>query len=182
MTERLGGHEQRPEQDITFDEKVVLISRIRGLAPYRGQAVDRFGSFVTHFNHADGEGFTSIYIPGLSGHKEQGKIFSDSVQVMERRLEEEMGGISLVRVKSYIVHEENYILEYVDELRAFDTATGKPIQENFRENPEGVLAAQLLEYPRRVADFTRERLEELHRHLDTIDPEDTFELPDSSST
>jgi hypothetical protein len=182
MTEHLGGHEYEKEQEITREEKIALISRARTLAPYRGQPIDQFGSFVTHFYHADDEGFTSIYIPGLSGHTEPGRLFSDSVQVMDRRLEEEIEGISLVRIRSYIVHETTLILEYVNELRAFDTQTGKPIQEDFRQDPERLVEAQLLEYPDRIAAFTRQRLIELHQHLDTLDSEDTFEFPNASNT
>lgn len=120
-----------------------------------------------------------VYIPGLSGHTEPGRLFSDIVQVMDRRLEEEIKGISIVRIKSYTIHETTLIPEYIDELRTFDTQTGRPIQADFRDNPHGFLAAQLLEYPRRVAGFTRDKLVELHRHLDSLDPNDTLQFPDT---
>lgn len=179
MNEHLGHYEEPNE--ISIDERRSLIARVRALAPYTGQPVDQFGSYVTHYYHDDDDGFTSIYIPGLSGHIEPGKLFSDSVQVMDRRLEEEIGNISVVRVKSYVVHEADFTLEYSDELRTFDTQTGQLLQPDIQTDAEMVHEAQMYELPRRIAEFTHERLTELLHHLDTLDPKDTFQFPGTSN-
>lgn len=63
MNERLGSHDKGEDtSEMSREEKLAMIARARKLAPFKGQAVDEYGSFVTHFRHQDDEGgFTSIY-------------------------------------------------------------------------------------------------------------------------
>ena len=179
MNEHMPTHDKEPEASLK--DKMALVSRARQIAPFRGQPVDRFGSFVTNFNHAEGEGFTSIYIPGLSGVEQLGPGISDSIQIIRREPEELDASRTLVHLTSYAIHETDFSTEYKTDIRIFDTITGKEIRPQ-QEDLFEMMVAHAMERHLRAAAFTASRLDEVNAHLDTLDPEDTFQIPEASSS
>jgi hypothetical protein len=174
MSEYPGSHNVEPDVEITDDQKRTLIARARAFAPFRGQPVDVFGSYVTHFNHQDEDGFTSIYIPGLSGTVNEGDLFSDNIQIVKRVPEFVDDWRAIMHITSYGIHETSMVTEYITDIRFFNVETGEEIRTPKTQVER--IEASIEEYHTRMEPITTSLLVDLNRLLDSLDPNDTRDV------
>jgi len=168
MNERL-----RPdESEINNDAKQAFIEKARNLAPFKRQHVDVFGSYVTNFEQENG--YTSVYIPGLAGHLQDGELIDDAVRILERKPEELDNGFTIVRIKNYIVHVINLKAQYREDVKVFDS-DGNSVNADVTPDMKQYIEAYDMDKILGVSPvFTYDRLHEVYDLLDSLDPNDTF--------
>lgn len=170
MNERLYSH----EREISDDEKRALINRARQLAPYNGQRVDNFGAYATNFDQKHG-GYTSIYIPSMAGLESEDEMIDDAVRIIERVIVEENENVTIIRNKSYKIHEASLEATYGEAIKVFDTETGKPIRSEIEQDLSAVVEAYDLEQKHGPSPvFTHDRLREVNELLDSLDPSERW--------
>ncbi len=173
MNERLTPPSE--DREITDEQKRQLIDTIRELAPFKGQPIDRFGSYETRFLYGEDDGYVSVYIPGLSGVELPDGFVDDAVRVIKRIPEDLGNGTTMVRMCAYIIHESDLSAEYSEDVKGFDTETGVRVGPKPTEDIESFLEAYHLEQELRIdPTFTDERKQELETLLASLNPDDTF--------
>jgi hypothetical protein len=175
MSERRKPDKYRP---LTDDEKRDVIARAREFVPYdERSAIDQLGSYAKHFRLQDEPGFVSIYMPGLAGTHILGEITSDCVWIIKRVPEELDHGIGLTHITNYMIDLIDLSAVHITDTRVFDIATGAEIKPDIDHDER--FEASKDEFEAQSSEMTTHELEELTRLLDSLDPNDTFELPDA---
>ena len=164
----------------TEKEKMALAGRAMGFVPYEeGMTPDQFGSYVKHFRLQEGLGFVSIYIPSLTSPREPGQIVSDSIWIVKRVPEDLGNGIGLTHITNYMIDEVDLSAIKITDMRVFDVATGKEIKPEM--TAEERVRAGIEEFETQSSYLTHADLNEVNNLLDSLDPDDIFELPDPSN-
>jgi hypothetical protein len=167
MTERF--RDSEPTQEINHDQMNNVIDRLRLLAPYANQPVDQFGAYKTMFEHQDGEGYTTIYIPVMAGLEHVDGFVDDTYRIISRREEELNTGCTVVDTTTYGLRPTDMSTSYQQNALVYDSETGRPIQNNQQDvtieqlneriaieravaGPDYITTVQLLELERTLDD------------------------------
>ncbi len=163
---------------LTDDEKRVIIARAHELVPYEeGAVVDQLGSFVKHFRLPDEPGFVSIYIPGLAGTRTPGEVVSDSIWIVKRIPEDLGNGIGLTHITNYMIDLVDLSAVHIVDVRVFDIDSKAEIRPATGRDERAQQARE--EFESQSSEMTTNEFAELTALLDSLDPNDTFELPDA---
>ncbi len=168
MSERPRPSDHDPSSEITTEQKQALIARIREIAPFTGQSIDRFGVFYTHFFQDDRD--VLVYIPEPSGAKLDGRLVDERVQLIQYVPEEPVTETTTVHITSYTVSETTLESEFHAEIRVFDTMTGVQASPMRGEETTKLVKAYAKEWELNTSPITETHLRDANALLDSLNP------------
>jgi hypothetical protein len=171
-----------PEIEISDDEKRALIDKIRALAPLEDKKPDDFGTYRTNFMQPDG--YTTIYIPGLSGledvdiqntDEDDIPMVDERVEVIERVEDVLDNGLTTVHNRQWVINEKTLEAYYRESDKVFNSDDGTPLTTPGTVDIADIVEIVDLEEKLRPSPlFNALRQHELLRLLDSLDLNDTF--------
>ena len=154
------------DQIRAFIDKVREVTQLR--SPRSGSSV----SYVMHFETADG--YISVNTPLSPGQifrSDGSRGFDDAYRVVVREEETPEDGITLVRARTYAVHELYGDPVYLESVRLYDNDTFMEVlpgkEASIEEDMARVDDSRLMG----ALDFTPTRFEEVMRILDSLQPD-----------
>lgn len=124
--------ERRPipglNPEITRDQMNRLIDLARSLAPYHGQPIDDSGVYQTVIEHADGEGYVSIYVPTLADMVTTNPYIDDTLRIVNRREAELPNGITIVDMTAFGIRLSEMTSVFYTDSQAYDSDSGEIVR------------------------------------------------------